>query len=244
MEVSEIFQTWQGEGPRTGYCSIFLRLRRCNLACIWCDTRYTWDARLPEFQEYADMTPREVWWAVRGAMQEPFDVPRPLWAIGSDVPGNLVITGGEPMIWRRAIEEMLGYIPTPWTFEIETNGTIPPLDTDRNVRYNVSPKLITAYNGKRQTIRPYILEQYAALDSVFKFVVTDRVKDWGELRDLVSLLRSWGVDTRNRILLMAVGTEPEVLKANQAFVYDLAQRLAVGVTFRQHILEWGNERRR
>lgn len=38
----ETFTSVQGEGPRSGMLSVFVRLSECNLYCRWCDTPYTW----------------------------------------------------------------------------------------------------------------------------------------------------------------------------------------------------------
>ena len=43
MKISEIFESIQGEGINAGKQAIFLRTAECNLKCIWCDTKYTWD---------------------------------------------------------------------------------------------------------------------------------------------------------------------------------------------------------
>ena len=45
----EIFHSIQGEGVSAGTPTVFLRLATCNLACTWCDTRYTWDWRRFDF---------------------------------------------------------------------------------------------------------------------------------------------------------------------------------------------------
>lgn len=41
LQVREIFQTIQGEGPRAGHSAVFIRLTGCNLKCHFCDT--FWD---------------------------------------------------------------------------------------------------------------------------------------------------------------------------------------------------------
>ena len=43
MKISEIFESIQGEGNNAGKPAVFLRTAECNLKCIWCDTKYTWD---------------------------------------------------------------------------------------------------------------------------------------------------------------------------------------------------------
>ena len=43
MKISEIFESIQGEGNNAGKHAVFLRTSECNLKCVWCDTKYTWD---------------------------------------------------------------------------------------------------------------------------------------------------------------------------------------------------------
>lgn len=58
LTVNEIFYSLQGEGGRTGEASIFIRLSKCNLACVFCDTDFefgekmTLDEILNEISQY------------------------------------------------------------------------------------------------------------------------------------------------------------------------------------------------
>ena len=77
LEVTEMFSSLQGEGKRCGRPATFLRLRRCNLACSWCDQKETWDPEDEGYYSYEVM---------------------PLWDISEKIldynDGLLVITGG------------------------------------------------------------------------------------------------------------------------------------------------------
>ena len=98
----EIFHSLQGEGVTAGRPSVFLRLATCNLACSWCDTKYTWD-----WDSYENE--REVVSLFVSEVEERllrFGCPR------------LVITGGEPLM------QQTGPAPEPGhaTFSIFTGG--------------------------------------------------------------------------------------------------------------------------
>src|SRR2546428_209032 len=84
--VSEVFgATVQGEGPSIGRLGGFVRLGRCNQACTWCDTPYTWDwARYDPKVELTEQSVDEVLAKLDG--------------MGV---GMIVITGGEPLLQQR-----------------------------------------------------------------------------------------------------------------------------------------------
>ena len=41
--VMEAFATVQGEGAHTGVPSWFIRLGGCDVGCVWCDVKESWD---------------------------------------------------------------------------------------------------------------------------------------------------------------------------------------------------------
>src|SRR6188472_820036 len=115
----EIFASLQGEGPSAGKPCAFVRLSRCNLACTWCDTAYTW-----RFE--GDTRPHRDGLAYeRQANQVTLseeDTAARILALGKP---RLVVTGGEPLLQAPALARMLALLPGI-AVEIETNGTVSP----------------------------------------------------------------------------------------------------------------------
>lgn len=103
--VTEIFPTFQGEGPFVGYPSVFIRLSGCNLACSFCDT---------EFDNQIEMNIDHILKEVQVLSKN---------KQGIRVRNLVVITGGEPM--RQPIEKLLeSLVSLGFDIQIETNGTI------------------------------------------------------------------------------------------------------------------------
>jgi organic radical activating enzyme len=76
LPVMESFYTLQGEGFHQGRAAFFIRLGGCDVGCVWCDVKESWDA---------DKHPRL-------SVEE-------LVAAAEEHPGRLVIiTGGEPLM--------------------------------------------------------------------------------------------------------------------------------------------------
>lgn len=44
LPVMESFYTIQGEGINTGRAAYFIRLAGCDVGCVWCDVKDSWDA--------------------------------------------------------------------------------------------------------------------------------------------------------------------------------------------------------
>jgi organic radical activating enzyme len=72
----EAFYTLQGEGYHTGKAAYFIRLGGCDVGCVWCDVKESWDAGRHPLRNVSDI-------AVEAASHA----------------GRLaVITGGEPLM--------------------------------------------------------------------------------------------------------------------------------------------------
>src|SRR5690349_13827437 len=97
----EIFAALQGEGPSAGRPSLFVRLSRCNLACVWCDTAYTW-------RFTGDNRPHRDGIAYdRDANQLTLAEDEVAARILAFAGQRLVVTGGEPLLQGAALARLL-----------------------------------------------------------------------------------------------------------------------------------------
>ena len=223
LVVSEVFgPTLQGEGPSSGQAAGFVRLGRCNLACRWCDTPYTWD--------WDRHDP-----AVELQTMAVVDVLTSLDAMGVEL---VVVTGGEPLLQQRHLPPLLdGAKGRGWRVEMETAGTIATQLTDGLVdRYNVSPKLANSGMTSERRYRPDVLRSFQATGrAAFKFVVTD-VADLAEVDAVVA---ECGLGP---VWIMPEGTDaPTVLARMQALAPHVVAR-GWNLTPRLHVLLWGDRR--
>ena len=77
LPVMEKFYTIQGEGHYSGQPFYFIRLGGCDVGCHWCDVKESWDHNQHKFIEVDDLIK---------------DV--------KEYTSNVVITGGEPLMWN------------------------------------------------------------------------------------------------------------------------------------------------
>jgi 7-carboxy-7-deazaguanine synthase len=230
----EIFASLQGEGPSAGKPCAFVRLSRCNLACVWCDTAYTWrfegDNRPHRSDERFERTANQV------AVSEEEAAAR-IAALGQP---RLVVTGGEPLLQAPALARMLALLPEGVAVEIETNGTVaPPAALDALVdQYNVSPKLAHSGNPADLALLPERLAAWATEPrAAFKFVVAEPADV-----DEVLLLAERFAMPRERIWLMAEGTDARTLAAREAWLSHLCLEHKLTLSKRLHIELYGDTR--
>jgi organic radical activating enzyme len=100
--VMEHFYTLQGEGAYTGNAAYFIRLAGCDIGCVWCDVKESWDAGV-----YPLMTVAEI---VLAAKQYPARL--------------AVITGGEPALYDLTAL-CAGLHDAGFRVHIETSGAYP-----------------------------------------------------------------------------------------------------------------------
>ena len=229
----EIFASIQGEGPSSGRPVAFVRLSRCNLACRWCDTAYTWHFEGDDRPHRSGLTyarrPNQVTFAEE-------DVAARIADLGQT---RLVVTGGEPLLQARPLGAMLALLPG-MTVEIETNGTIePPALLDARIdQYNVSPKLAHSGNPAALALLPERLAHWAAdARAQFKFVIATSEN----LVEVQSLAREYAI-APERIWLMPEGTDSATLRARMEWLVPLCLEHGYRLSDRLHIHLFGDTR--
>ena len=116
IKVSEIFTSFQGEGPYIGTPATFLRLYGCNLNCQWCDT---------DISTYEMLSVDDVAEILMTQME-------------FNNINLLVITGGEPTLQMEEIKRLIKELPEDIKIQLETNGSI--YEYLPEIEYVISPK--------------------------------------------------------------------------------------------------------
>lgn len=207
------FYTLQGEGPTIGLPCVFVRLHVCNLRCTWCDAWYTWNPNTEEFwTEGHDVSFEETANLIRRTWEGPENVQR-----------RVIWTGGEPLIQRKQIDEVMkllnsewnGHDRREWVAEFETNGTLMPTNNQLcHAQFNCSPKLANSENRVGSMVKPKVLAALNEANTTFKFVCMDE-KDLDEIEKLYTP----HID-HDKIIIMPQGiTEEEV----SHYAKDLAE---------------------
>lgn len=105
LKVAEIFESISGEVGMfpQGSPVTFLRLAGCNLQCPWCDTK----------------------WANENDFGTEMTVDEVIKAVGKFHWGSILITGGEPLVQKVQVQELVYRLKTlGYRIQMETNGSI------------------------------------------------------------------------------------------------------------------------
>ena len=229
----EIFASLQGEGPSAGRPSTFIRLSRCNLACVWCDTAYTWHFTGDE-RPHRDGTTFAR--SVNQIDLSENDAAAAIMVLGGD---RLVITGGEPLLQGSALARMLAEV-RGHHIEVETNGTVPPHPAlGRQVhQYNVSPKLAHSGNADGLALIPDRLAAWAADPrAFFKFVVAEPA----DLAQVLALQAEYAIPAA-RLFVMPEGTDSAALRNRSQWLAEACMAHGLRLSDRLHIHLYGDTR--
>jgi organic radical activating enzyme len=100
--VMEMFYSLQGEGYHQGKAAYFIRLAGCDVGCVWCDVKDSWDA-----SKHPVLSIEQI---VETALQHPARL--------------AIITGGEPLLYN--LNPLTAALKTAgFQTNIETSGSSP-----------------------------------------------------------------------------------------------------------------------
>ena len=100
--VMEMFYSLQGEGYHQGKAAFFIRLAGCDVGCVWCDVKDSWDA-----SKHPVLSIEEI---VNSALAHPCRL--------------AIITGGEPLLYP--LDALTSALKAAgFQTNIETSGSSP-----------------------------------------------------------------------------------------------------------------------
>jgi organic radical activating enzyme len=236
LSISEVFYSIQGEGPTTGYPSVFVRLGGCNLMCggegtqrdgelhngaTWrCDTIEVW--MKSKSKAFKDILPIDCELAIKNG-------------------ANLIVTGGEPLMQQTNVIEFIKYVRDNYNkdcyVEIETNGTIAPTPEIAQLvnQWNCSPKLANSGMPILKTYNTNAIEKLNRLNTAFKFVLTTNT-DWEEINKYY-----FNIIDHKKIWLMPSGSNQEQLIESKEVVAEITKNNYIKFTNRLHIEIWNKK---
>jgi 7-carboxy-7-deazaguanine synthase len=240
MRIAEIFYSVQGEGKLTGVPSVFVRASGCNLRCVWCDTPYaSWNPEGPDR-------------SVESILEE---------IVGHHA-RHVVLTGGEPLMFKEMVPLIVALKRLGKHITVETAGTLwlEGLPAGAIDLASISPKLRNstpwAREGGRfaalhdkQRLNIDVLRKFAedahgvVTECQWKFVLA-APEDLAEIEEVIGHVNA-GLPVERRIqpedvLLMPEGTTAEILSERSRWIADLCKQRGYRLSPRLHVYLWGN----
>lgn len=177
--VAERFVSINGEGRKAGELAVFIRFRKCNLKCTYCDTQWADSDNCPaemmsaeEITEYINST---------GVV-------------------NVTLTGGEPLLQESidVLVEML--MQSGHCVEIETNGSISIKNLSEST---YRPDFTLDYKLPSSNMESFMLTEnydYINKNDIVKFVAGNRE----DLEKALEIIRKFSLDRKCTVYFSAV----------------------------------------
>ncbi len=177
--VVEKFISINGEGSRAGELAVFIRFRKCNLNCSYCDTKWA----NSENAEVEFMTAEQLAEYVRGTHVK-----------------NVTLTGGEPLLQKNIYNliEMLMYQGN--SVEIETNGSVSIRELSEK---EYRPIFTIDYKLPDSNMEKYMLTEnyeYINKNDVLKFVAGSKY----DLDKAVQIIEKFSLTDRCHVYISPV----------------------------------------
>ncbi len=233
--IIEYFKSFQGEGTFIGKQSLFIRFKRCNLKCSFCDTKLKM-----KYNSYpVDITLEQI-------VSDLLQLPSPY----------LIITGGEPLMYptfiKKIIKEVTNFIPE-LKVSLETNGLLineflremktpdfisldgsfPGIAPMTVIEFSFSPKFIEV---------PETVEQYKIILSELskneKKQFSIKFVDYTDLETLenfVNMLISIGFE-KSQMYIMPEASNPIELLQKSGKTSENALELGINLTTRLQVI--------
>lgn len=155
--VTEIYPCILGESTFTGVPFVLVRLARCNLRCVWCDSAFTFKGGER--------------WSVASVVSE----------VRSHLLPHVLVTGGEPLLQPAVHELMKRLCDEEYTVLLETGGSLDVSVVDPRVRRIVDFKCPGSGESERNLWKN---ARHLSTTDEAKFVLADRA-DYEWARDAV-----------------------------------------------------------
>lgn len=231
-------------------------IKRLEDLPVWehgCDSSYSWSTKYKHLVH--DNTATEIADKMQAEMKHASNPDGKFVHPATQQDTMLCFTGGEPMMWQKAIVAILDEFEQrgnyPRTITIETNATQKLQEAfvdfvmsnfrGIHIHFAMSPKLFTV-SGEKDAVKPEIIDTYinTGHSHVLKFVVNGTDQCWEELDNAVAAIRK-RTDAPLDIWCMPVGaTKDQQEDVQIANIAMEAMKRGYNVATRNHCYVFGN----
>lgn len=231
MRLSEIYASVQGEGPRVGVPTIFVRFAGCNLKCPgWpCDTQHAIDPALYRHE-----------WKEWGVEQFYDEIRQVTTDCGIR---NVCFTGGEPFLqpqdkFRQLVSQLYA---RGYEMEVFTNGTLPWQSwAIYSLRFIMDWKL----SGSGETIE----HLGVVMDNASRLTKKDAIKftiaNTSDLEEAYEVWMKLFVDTKVDLPQFFCGPVWNMMEPDQIVDFILSRKLPWRLNIQAHKYIWEASARR